>query len=77
MSRTDRHRPYRVQLADPTERNRYGYSSGHQYVEVLAHNSCGCWSCTDPFAWEGGQRAVNKRTRRGARRDITEHLEAS
>jgi hypothetical protein len=65
MSRTDRHRPYRVQLADPVERNRKRTSDG---AEHLLHNTCACVTCS---WWRAPER---RRRRRMLSRDLAERI---
>lgn len=45
MSRTDRHRPYRVQEADPQEKRFYWYDTGtpkHGWRKVFTFRACNC-----------------------------------
>lgn len=43
MSRTDRHRPHRVQLADPLEQNWYFFDQGLNWgwAKIPVHRTCG------------------------------------
>lgn len=52
MSRTDVHRPWEVQLADPYDRRlfvQYGYFKGEPLMMPL-RNLCGCRMCTE-YHW--------------------------
>lgn len=44
MSRTDVHRPWSVQEADPYERHRWYRSDIGNFLPV--YQTCGCWMCT-------------------------------
>ena len=61
MSRTDRHRPVPVQLADPDERNkaRRGTTEMH-----LLHGTCACKVCS------GWRRAARREARRQGKRAL-------
>lgn len=61
MSRTDVHRPYRVQVADPHERHRfYRHQAWPRQLPTLQPISgftCGCWMCTgQPFRKQARRR---------------------
>lgn len=44
MSRTDRHRPHRVQEADPFEQNYYWFERGQNWGwdKIFLHRTCNC-----------------------------------
>lgn len=50
MSRTDVHRPWRVQVTDPFERHRmykhYDWGWGTEYERLPLYHTCGCDMCT-------------------------------
>ncbi|GAB3463896.1 hypothetical protein AB1207_11870 [Kineococcus endophyticus] len=60
MSRTDRHRPQRVQVADPAEPHRVQGSADHVW---LLHRACGHPGCS----LRPESRRANRRERRAAR----------
>lgn len=67
MSRTDVHRPYRVQLADPYARHlfyRYGSFRG-ETLRAPIRNLCGCRMCTGHH-W---RKAERRRERYAGRRE--------
>lgn len=54
MSRTDVHRPYRVQVSDPHERHRFyrfqTWARRPPELVPVGSFTCGCWMCTgQPF----------------------------
>lgn len=73
MSRTDRHRPYRVRVADPAERHnlKYGWDS-HPWLinEGCLRLNCSCKA----KGWSDSNRATRRRDRHTAARDITERM---
>ncbi len=70
MSRTDRHRPYRVQVADPLERNWYWFYQGSRFgwQKLFFVRLCGCWLCND----REGRIAANRLRRHEDRRRARE-----
>lgn len=67
MSRTDRHRPWRVQKADPYERHRWYRSwSGELYP---AYRCCTCkhWYCWMGAVYQQERRRERHQARRLAR----------
>lgn len=68
MSRTDVHRPWRVQLADPHNRHiLYRYPAWPWQVELTSFKNigCGCRPCTS-YDWRKQQR---RRERYAGRRE--------
>jgi hypothetical protein len=49
MSRTDVHRPWRVQLDDPYNRHRLVRFSWHLDEMIPVYNTCGCPMCTERY----------------------------
>lgn len=75
MSRTDVHRPWRVQAADPYNRHRlrrHQAWSTEPPILVPLYNTCGCPGCS-ARDW---RRAERRRERYGARHEIRQQLNA-
>lgn len=65
MSRTDVHRPWAIQVADPNNRHLfYRYASG-EWITSFRNLSCGCRLCTGHY-W---RKQSNRRQRAAWRRD--------
>jgi hypothetical protein len=70
MSRTDRHRPYWVQIKDPWEKNKsYNHWSGSGEPQLL-HNICGCNLCHRDAFQEPQRRTDRHRGKAALRRWI-------
>lgn len=68
MSRTDVHRPYRVQVADPYARKHFYLfqSWPHRHELWPLRNTCGCRLCTGHH----GRRAERRRERHQGKAEI-------
>jgi hypothetical protein len=70
VSHTDRHRPYRVQLADRLERNKYRSDTGEWW---LLHSTCNCrWHSM--YYW---RHAENRARRHGEQRAARKALKGA
>lgn len=72
MSRTDVHRPYRVQVWDPYNRHRtYQFQSwsDQEPDRMLTYNACGCNLCVGQLT-----RKYLRRQERGAWRQVRQEL---
>jgi hypothetical protein len=69
MSRTDVHRPWQVQLADPHNRHLlYRYPAWPWQVEWASYRNlgCGCHLCTG----QPGRKRARRQERQGTRRQL-------
>lgn len=62
MSRTDRHRPVPVQLADPAEQNKAHRGTAELH---LLHNTCAC-----PEVCSAWRRPARRKARRSGEREL-------
>lgn len=75
MSRTDVHRPWHVQVADPYNRHRlrrhaYWPALGMEWVPL--YSICSCWMC---HGWRGDQRRDRHQAQRLCREAIKDREE--
>lgn len=75
MSRTDVHRPWNVQLADPYNRHLfYRFATWPWRAELLPIKNlgCGCRMCTDHFGRKWARRQDRHAVRRVLRTAVTQ-----
>ncbi len=70
MSRTDRHRPHQVQVADQAEQNFYWFDSGGSWgwTKAFHHRTCGCRLCGGYYWRKESNRKRRHEDRRKARK---------
>ena len=69
VSRTDVHRPWRIQVADPYNRHiirQYGEFKGEPLFTSHRNIGCGCPMCTDSY----GRREARRRDRHQAKQRL-------
>lgn len=71
MAHTDRHRPQRVQLADPLEQDWYWFDQGLAFgwVRMPWYRTCGCRWCGMHF-WRIEENRRRRHTEQRMARDV-------
>lgn len=75
MSRTDVHRPWQVQLADPYNRHlfyRFQIWPWEHTLMPFKNIGCGCWRCTGQLSRKCTRRAERQRIRRDLRNALAQ-----